>query len=186
MVELSNLQRQIIHRDENIGEAKVQSAKQNLIKHNPLTKITTIDQKLDKTSLDAQVIKADIVIDATDNFESRYLINHSCATNKTPLVSGAAIRFEGQVCVFPNKDNNDPCYNCLYPNTGESEEETCSENGVLSPVVGVIGCMQAIECIKLICGIGESLAGRLLLFDGLTAEWRAIKFKKDDTCSVCN
>ena len=186
VVELSNLQRQIIHQDENIGDAKVQSAKSNLLKHNPLTNITTIQQKLDSASLQQQVIKADVVIDATDNFESRYLINLACVTQNTPLVSGAAIKFEGQLCVFTNQESKSPCYNCLYPNTGDSSEETCSENGILSPVVGVIGCMQAIECIKLICGIGEPLSGRLLLFDGLAAEWRTVRFKKDNTCSVCN
>jgi len=185
VVELSNLQRQIIHHDENIGDEKVWSAKHNLLKHNPLTNITTIGKRLDSASLQQQVIQADIVLDATDNFESRYLINHACVTNNTPLVSGAAIRFEGQVCVFTNR-KNDPCYNCLYPNTGDIFEETCSENGILSPVVGVIGCMQAIECIKLICGIGEPLAGRLLVFDGLAAEWRTVRFKKDNACPICN
>ena len=186
VVELSNLQRQIIHHNNNIGEDKVQSAKNNLLEHNPLTNIITINQKLDKSALDQQVKQADIVIDATDNFESRYLINQTCVTNKKPLVSGAAIRFEGQVCVFTNHDESSPCYSCLYPNTGNAEEETCSENGVLSPVVGVIGCMQAIECIKLICEIGQPLAGRLMLFDGLSAEWRTVKFKRDDSCSVCS
>lgn len=185
-VELSNLQRQIIHHDKDIGEEKVISAKNNLLKHNPLVEVNTFNYKLDKSAMNQQIVTADIVIDATDNFESRYLINQCCVANNTPLISGAAIRFEGQICVFTNKDDSSPCYSCLYPNSGNNADETCSENGILSPIVGVIGCMQALECIKLICNVGEPLEGRLLLFDGLAAEWRAIKFKKDATCPVCN
>lgn len=185
VVEVSNLQRQVVHLDRDIGKSKVESAKNNLLELNPDTNISTINTKLDKTSLDQLTREADIVIDATDNFESRYAINQSCVSNKTPLVSGAAIRFEGQVCVFINNDDS-PCYSCLYPDTSDATEETCSENGVLSPIVGVIGSMQALECIKLLCGIGEPLSGRLMLFDGLNAEWRTMKFKKDPECPVCN
>ena len=186
VVELSNLQRQVLHTDKAIGRSKVESARESLLDINPETTINIINQKPDASSLDKLVNAADIVIDATDNFESRYAINQSCVTNRTALVSGAAIRFEGQISVFTNKDIDSPCYNCLYPNTGDSTEETCSENGVLAPVVGVIGSMQALECIKLICEIGDSLSGRILLFDALSTEWRTLKFKKDLECPVCN
>lgn len=184
-VEPSNLQRQIIHHQDDIGSYKVSSARDDLLKHNPQTSIEIFDHRLEPSELDEQVAAADIVIDGTDNFEARYAINQACVNNRTPLVSGAAIRFDGQVCVFTNEENS-PCYHCLYHDSGENHEETCSETGILSPVVGVIGCMQAIECIKLICGIGDPLAGRLLLFDALAGEWRMIRFRKDENCPVCN
>ena len=183
-VELSNLQRQLVHRNQNIGEAKVSSAKKNLAEINPDTIINTIENTIDETQLYQQVELADIVLDATDNFEARFAINKACMVQKKPLVSGAAIRFEGQVSVFNPNINNCPCYSCLYPDTN-APEETCSENGILSPVVGVIGSLQALEAIKIICGVGEPLYGKLLLFDGLTQQWRTMKFKKDPTCPVC-
>ena len=184
-VEISNLQRQILHTEKDIGKAKVESAKNNLLQHNPETIIELIDKKLDIESLNQQVSQANVVIDATDNFESRYAINKACIVNRTPLVSGAAIRFDGQITVFTNSDDS-PCYSCLYPNTENTDDETCSGNGVLAPIVGVIGSMQALECIKLICGIGVSLEGKVLLFDGLNAEWRTVKFKKDPQCPACS
>lgn len=185
IVELSNLQRQVLHTDSSIGRSKVESAKESLLRINPEIIIDMVNEKPDAASLHQLVSAADIVIDATDNFESRYAINHACVTNNTALVSGAAIRFEGQLCVFTNTGDS-PCYHCLYPNTGSTDDETCSGNGVLSPIVGVIGSMQALECIKLICETGETLSGRLLLFDGLNADWRTLKFKKDPECAVCN
>jgi len=186
VVELSNLQRQVMHRDNDIGKAKVDSAKNNLLQHNPNTSIETINTKLDEDTLDHEVSQADVVIDATDNFESRYAINKACVVNHTPLVSGAAIRFDGQISVFTNHDQNSPCYSCLYPNTTDNTEETCSENGVLAPIVGVIGSMQALECIKLICEIGDPIAGRMLMFDGLNGEWRTVKYNRDPHCPVCS
>ena len=183
-VELTNLQRQIVHRNQNIGEAKVDSAKKNLTEINPDIKINTIQHALDKTQMEQQVELADVVLDATDNFETRFAINKACMAQKKPLVTGAAIRFEGQLSVFNPRIDHCPCYSCLYPETGESEE-TCSENGILSPVVGVIGSLQALEAIKIICGIGEPLYGKLLLFDALLQQWRIMSFKKDLNCPVC-
>ncbi|MDT8452480.1 MAG: molybdopterin-synthase adenylyltransferase MoeB [Gammaproteobacteria bacterium] len=183
-VELSNLQRQIIHHQHNIGERKVASAKSNLLAINPDIDIVTIDQRLNEAALAEQVQRADIILDASDNFATRFAINRACVQHKKPLVSGAAIQFEGQISVFDSRDSDCPCYSCLYPEQGE-DVQTCSESGVLAPVVGVIGSMQALEAIKLICKIGEPLYGRLLLFDALSLQWRSMNFKKDPHCPVC-
>lgn len=184
-VELSNLQRQIIHRTENINQDKVASAKQNLLKLNPEIKINCINHKLDSTELDSAVHKVDVVIDATDNFDIRFAINRACVNNKTPLVSGAAIRMEGQVSVFDLRHQSNPCYRCLYDEQGNTDE-SCSENGVISPLVGIIGSIQAMETIKIIANIGDTLTGKLLITDSLNQEWRVMKFKKDPNCPVCN
>jgi adenylyltransferase/sulfurtransferase len=184
LVELTNLQRQIIHRCQNIGAKKVESARTNLLEINPHVNITTIAERLDKKSLEQQVKLADVVLDASDNFATRFLINKVCVAQKKPLVSGAAIQFEGQVCVFDSRKNESPCYSCLYPATGE-DDATCSESGILAPVVGIIGSMQALEAIKIICNIGEPLIGRLLLLDALSLQWRTMNFKKDPNCPVC-
>lgn len=184
-VELTNLQRQIVHRNKDIGKAKVESAKTNLLEINPDVNIHAINYALDERQLEKQVTMADIVLDATDNFESRFAINKACTTLKKPLVSGAAIRFEGQLSVFNPNIEGCPCYSCLYPGVG-NQEETCSENGVLSPVVGIIGSMQALEAIKIICGIGEPLYGKLLIFDALLQQWRTMKLRKDPACPVCS
>ncbi len=183
-VELSNLQRQIIHRHQNIGEKKVASAKSNLLAINDEIDIVTIDHRLDESSLNQQIQLADVVLDASDNFDTRFTINRACVEQKKPLVSGAAIQFEGQISVFDSRNEHCPCYSCLYPDKGE-ENLTCSENGILAPVVGIIGSMQALEAIKLICQIGEPLYGRLLLFDALLLQWRSMNFKKDPDCQVC-
>ncbi|MES0326920.1 MAG: molybdopterin-synthase adenylyltransferase MoeB [Gammaproteobacteria bacterium] len=183
-VELSNLQRQIIHRNQNIGEKKVASAKSNLLAINDEIDIVTIDHRLDESSLALQIQLADVVLDASDNFDTRFAINRACVEQKKPLVSGAAIQFEGQISVFDSREQLCPCYSCLYPDKGE-ENLTCSENGILAPVVGIIGSMQALEAIKLICQIGEPLYGRLLLFDALSLQWRSMNFKKDPDCQVC-
>lgn len=184
-VELSNLQRQILHRNQNIGQSKVESAKSNLHAINHETNIIAIDHRLDESSLTRQVQLADIVLDASDNFDTRFAINRACIEQKTPLVSGAAIQFEGQISVFNSRDEHCPCYACLYPDKGK-ENLTCSENGILAPIVGIIGSMQALEAIKLICHIGKPLYGRLLLFDALALQWRSMNFKKDPACPVCS
>jgi molybdopterin/thiamine biosynthesis adenylyltransferase len=183
-VELSNLQRQIVHRTRNIGEKKVASARSNLLAINDEIDIITIDHRLDETALAQQIQLADVVLDASDNFDTRFAINRACVAQKKPLVSGAAIQFEGQISVFDSRDEHCPCYNCLYPNKGE-EDLTCSGNGILAPVVGIIGSMQALETIKLICQIGQPLYGRLLLFDALSLQWRTMNLKKDPGCPVC-
>lgn len=182
-VELSNLQRQIIHQTDSIGEPKVESAAARIEKLNPETGITLIGNKLGGSELAEQVRLADVIVDGTDNFEARFLINKVCVETGTPLVSGAVIRMEGQVSTFI-PGNNNCCYRCLYH---ESEEvmETCSENGVLAPVAGIIGSIQATETIKVLLGMGGILLNRLLLLDAATMEWRTIKMKKDPACPVC-
>lgn len=184
VVEITNLQRQIVHRSQNIGEAKVESARHNLLELNPDIKVTSVQQRLDETSLHRYIEQADVVLDASDNFATRFAINRACVTLKKPLVSGAAIQFEGQITVFDSRLADCPCYSCLYPSTGE-DNANCSENGILAPVVGIIGSMQALEAIKIICGIGEPLYGRLLLLDALSLQWRSMNFKKDSGCPVC-
>ncbi|MDH3342292.1 MAG: molybdopterin-synthase adenylyltransferase MoeB [Gammaproteobacteria bacterium] len=184
-VEISNLQRQIVHRSENIGESKVASAKSNLQAINHEIDIVSIDRRLDEAGLEQQIRQADVVLDASDNFGTRFSINRICVAEKKPLVSGAAIQFDGQISVFDSRDQDCPCYSCLYPDKGE-DNLTCSENGILAPVVGIIGSMQALEAIKLICQIGEPLYGRLLLFDALSMQWRTMNLKKDPGCPVCS
>jgi molybdopterin/thiamine biosynthesis adenylyltransferase len=182
-VELSNLQRQIIHDNDSLGMSKVASASRRLAKLNPEITISTIDYKMTADELAEQVRLADAIVDATDNFEARFLLNEISVQEQTPLVSGAAVRTEGQVAVFvPGEDQ--PCYRCLY-HEGPEVEETCSENGVLSPLVGIIGSIQAMETVKVILGIGDTLTGRLLVLDALQMEWRSIRLKKDPACPVC-
>ncbi len=182
-VELTNLQRQILHSTDDIGRAKVDSAYDTLKKINPEVTITRFKQKLGDENLNDLVPQVDIVIDGCDNFETRFAVNRACVKHKKPLISGAAIRFEGQVAVFPN-DGNNPCYHCLYKEGGE-EEQTCSENGVLAPVTGLIGSIQAIEALKVLLDIGETLSGKLLVIDALHMEIRTMKLRKDPDCGVC-
>ncbi|MEJ1361149.1 MAG: molybdopterin-synthase adenylyltransferase MoeB [Candidatus Sedimenticola sp. (ex Thyasira tokunagai)] len=183
-VDLSNLQRQIIHTTDKIGELKVESACKSLQAINPECRIETISRLMEEDELASEVAKADLVIDGTDNFTTRFMINDACVAAEIPLVSGAAIRMEGQVSVFSGKPG-DPCYRCLYGGSGE-QEETCSENGVLAPVVGIIGSIQATEAIKLLTGAGEPLTGRLLLLDALDMQWRSLKLKADPACPTCS
>lgn len=194
-VELSNLQRQILHTQADIGRVKVESAAETLRAMNPEINITTRAQRLNADDLHQAVQQADVVIDASDNFATRFAINQACVETHTPLVSGAAIRLEGQVSVFLNQSpNNDatkddpktatPCYRCLYEDIPEPAA-TCSENGVLSPVVGIIGSIQATEAIKLLAGLGTSLSGRLLTLDAATMEFREIRLRQDPACPVC-
>jgi molybdopterin/thiamine biosynthesis adenylyltransferase len=183
-VELTNLQRQIVHHQDDIDSPKVASARRNLQRINPGVTINTIDQKPDAQLLNRLVQQADIVIDASDNYPTRFAVNSACVAHRKPLVSGAAIRFEGQISVFDKRCDTSPCYNCLYPVAGD-DAENCTENGILAPVVGIIGSMQALEAIKLICAIGEPLIGRLLIFDGLSMNWRSMQLKQDPACPVC-
>lgn len=183
-VELSNLQRQIAHGTPDINLSKVESAKQTLLNLNPEIKVTTYAERLTDKDLGYEVNLADVVIDGTDNFTTRFSINNTCVKNNTPLVSGAAIRMEGQVSVF-NKTVESPCYNCLYKDEGELDT-SCSSNGVLSPVVGIIGSIQATEAIKVILDIGDCLDGKLLMLDALHMELRTLKLKKDLQCPTCN
>ena len=184
-VDLSNLQRQIAHQTASIGLPKVESAAQSLKTLNDEVDIRTINQKLEGEDLLSAVRAADIVIDASDNFTTRFAINEACAIENTPLVSGAAVRMEGQVSVFPHQVADQACYNCLYSADHDDETGTCSENGVLSPVVGIIGSIQATEAIKYLAGIGQTLSGRLLTLDASTMEFREIRLRQDPGCPVC-
>lgn len=183
-VDLTNLQRQIVHTTARIGMNKAASAAQSLHELNPGVKIETIEKLLATDELVAQVKLATVVVDCTDNFQTRFAINAACVAAKVPLVSGAAIRLEGQVAVFDARAETSPCYRCLYEE--DSDDLTCAANGVLAPLVGIIGSMQALETIKLICGFGSSLAGRLLLLDARHSQWRELKLPKDHNCPVCS
>ena len=183
-VDLSNLQRQIVHSTQNIGQPKVDSARQHLQALNPTVEIRTYNHKLMDSQLDACIQAADVVVDASDNYETRFTLNRHCVLNHTPLVSGAAIRMEGQISVFDPRLADSPCYRCLY-NESDEIAQTCSENGILAPLVGIIGSIQAIETIKLIIGCGQSLVGRLLVVDALYQDWRSIRLRKDPNCPAC-
>ena len=184
VVELSNLQRQIVHRESTVGQSKVASAEQTLSDINPHCQVTAINERLDKAALDRQIQLADIVLDCTDNFSSRYLTNRLCIRAKTPLVSAAAIRWEGQLMVIDPRDEQAPCYECLY---GEGQEQNlnCSETGIMSPVVGMMGTWQALEAIKVLSGAGQPLTGKLSVFDGLTGQWRQLKLPRNPKCTAC-
>ena len=182
-VDLSNLQRQIVHTSERIGELKVESARRTLLALNPEVQVETLACTLDAAQLREQVERSDLVVDASDNFATRFAINAACFATRTPLVSGAAIRLEGQVSVFLGQPGG-PCYRCLYPEQGE-EDQTCTANGVLAPLVGIIGSIQATEAIKLLAGIGTTLHGRLLLLDAMQMEWRSLKLRADPNCPIC-
>ncbi len=182
-VEDSNLQRQIIHRTKDIGELKAFSAKRTIAEINPDCIVEAIDWQLDESELEEHANKADLVLDCTDNFPTRFMINRVCVKTKTPLVSGAAIRMEGQIASYIPCSNG-PCYQCLYKAEFESTE-TCAMEGVLSPVVGVIGTLQALQAILVLIGEGESVNGKLLLFDGLSMEWQTVKIPKNPSCEVC-
>lgn len=183
-VELSNLQRQIAHTTDRIGMSKVESAGVALAALNPETQVTCIAEKMSEEELEREIIAADVVLDCTDNFTIRFMVNKLCVNNTTPLVSGAAIRLEGQIMVYDPKLESSPCYQCLYENADEGALN-CAENGVAAPVVGVIGCVQAIEAMKLVAEFGESLAGYLLVFDAKYLDWRKLKLLKNPNCSTC-
>ncbi len=183
-VDLSNLQRQISHRTQDIGTSKVFSTEQTLFSLNPEVKVSAFKQRLlDEALMDA-VQSVDVVLDCSDNFNTRFAVNRACETYKTPLISGAAIRFEGQVSVFNMQAAESPCYNCLYSENGE-EMQNCAQNGVIAPLTGIIGSIQALEAMKVIMGIGQCLDGRLLILDGLTMSWNTLKLKKNPACPTC-
>ncbi|MBS1131610.1 MAG: [sulfur carrier protein ThiS] adenylyltransferase [Proteobacteria bacterium] len=184
-VDFTNLQRQILHTQSRVGMAKAESGRQALSAINPEISIVPLQKRLSGTELDALVATADIVLDCTDNFATRHAINRACVLHKKPLISGAAIRFDGQISVYDLRRDDSPCYHCLFPEGEDVEEVRCAVMGVFAPLTGIIGTMQAAETLKLAAGIGESLTGRLLLLDALTMEWRTVRFKKDSGCAVC-
>ena len=183
-VELTNLQRQIAHSQANIGQAKVQSALATLQGLNPSVRITALEERLDQARLAQLLPEVTVALDACDNFSSRFALNQACIDQRVPLVSGAAIRMEGQVAVFDSRDESSPCYQCLY-RQGDDAQATCATNGVMAPVVGIIGAVQAMEAIKLITGIGSPLTGRLLLLDAKNLQWREMRLPKDPQCKAC-
>jgi len=184
-VEISNLQRQIIHSEENIDQLKVESAAESIRAINNECQLDVKTTRLNKQTLIEIVKRADVVVDCSDNFATRFLLNEVTQMCKVPLVSGAAIRMEGQVTVYDSRNEGSACYRCVYQDEGELQQ-TCSESGVLSPLLGIIGSMQAVEAIKLITGIGESLAGRLMIFDALSMSWQEMTLRQDPNCPVCN
>lgn len=184
-VDLTNLQRQIIHSTQSVGMNKAVSAQQALQSLNPEIVVNAVQQKSTPESMEELAKAADVVIDCSDNFATRYTLNGICVKLRKPLVSGAAIGFEGQISVFDMRHDDSPCYQCLFPETGEEENMRCAENGVFSPLVGMIGTAQAAEAMKLLMGIGKSLQGRLLLLDALAMEWRSIRLGRDPSCAVC-
>ena len=183
-VDLSNLQRQIVHRTENLGQQKVASAASNLAALNPDIRIRTLDAKLAEDQLRKEAAAADLVLDCTDNFAIRFAINRACLATGTRLVSGAAIRLEGQLMAMDPQDPDSPCYQCLYGDDA-SAPLNCADTGIAAPVVGVIGALQALEALKLIIGIGEPLVGHLLTFDARSAEFRKLRLPRDPKCPAC-
>ncbi len=184
VVELSNLQRQLLHHDSDIGRPKADSASDTLRTINPDVAVTPLATRLEGPQLAGEVRQAHVVLDCSDNFDTRFAVNAACVRHRTPLVSGAAIRMEGQVAVFTAGKAGSPCYHCLYRD-GEDAEQTCAENGVLAPLVGIIGSLQALEALKVLLGLGDTLAGRLIVFDGLAHEWRTLKLQRDPECPTC-
>jgi molybdopterin-synthase adenylyltransferase len=184
-VDLTNLQRQIAHSTDRIGTPKTSSAKKALAGINPEVNVIALHERMDEVTLRGLVADADVVVDASDNFSTRYAINRVCAISKKPLVSGAAIRFEGQVAVFDLRHIHSPCYHCLFPAYGDDQDMRCAVMGVFAPLAGVIGSVQAVETLKILLDIGQTLNGRLLLLDGLSMEWRSVKLNKDPFCRVC-
>ncbi|WP_227106524.1 HesA/MoeB/ThiF family protein [Chromobacterium rhizoryzae] len=184
VVELSNLQRQIVHDSDSLGRLKAESAVERMRRINPEVDARPLARRLDQAALEELAAGHDLVLDCSDNFATRHAVNRACVTAGTPLVSGAAVRFAGQLAVFDPRDAASPCYHCLFPDEGEAGDGPCATFGVLSPLVGVIGSLQAVEAVKLLAGIAPRL-GRLTLYDGLSGEFRQIKVPRDPACAVC-
>lgn len=184
-VDLTNLQRQIAHDRSSVGRNKAYSAAARMRSMNADVVVTELPERLSGERLEQAVSAADVVLDCSDNFTTRHAVNRACVRHGKALVSGAAVRFDGQIAVFDQRQDTSPCYACLFPEEAQDAEMRCAEFGVFSPLVGVVGAMQAVEALKLLIGIGESLSGRLLLFDALTADWRSIRLKRDPGCTVC-
>lgn len=184
-VELSNLQRQILHPTAHIGMSKVESARRTLLSYNPDIRLDCKPVRAGEAELSQWVAQADIVLDCGDNFATRHAVNRACVAHGKPLVSGAAIRFDAQISVFDLRQNEAPCYHCLFPEADDVDELSCATTGVLAPLVGIVGSMQAAEALKLIAGIGRSLSGRLQMLDALDMQWRSVNVMRDPDCTVC-
>ena len=184
-VDLTNLQRQILFDTEAVGRPKVEAAKERLAAVNPEVRVEVVGMRVGESELKPLAAGADVVLDCSDNFATRHAVNRACVAAKKPLVSGAAIRFDGQIAVFDARDPANPCYHCLFGEGNEFEETRCATMGVFAPLVGIVGATQAAEALKLLAPAGRSLAGRLLLVDALTMQWREVSFAKDPACAVC-
>ncbi|MEY4882484.1 MAG: molybdopterin-synthase adenylyltransferase MoeB [Pseudomonadota bacterium] len=184
-VDLTNLQRQIAHTASRVGQPKVASAMASIAAINPEVNVTTVMARADATLLSELVAQADVVVDCCDNFTTRHAINAACVKHRKPLVSGAAIRFDGQLSVFDPRDADSPCYACIFPPDTTFEETRCATMGVFAPLVGIIGSMQAAEALKLLSGAGRSVAGHLLMLDGRAMEWSDIRLPRNPSCVVC-
>ncbi|WP_035384211.1 molybdopterin-synthase adenylyltransferase MoeB [Ferriphaselus sp. R-1] len=184
-VDLTNLQRQILHRTASVGLNKVDSARAALAEINPAIQVRTVAERVDEARLAELAAEADVVLDCSDNFDTRYAINRVCSRLRKPLVSGAATRFDGQITVFDLRQPDSPCYHCLYPEHAESAETRCAVMGVFAPLVGVIGSLQAAEALKLLMDVGKPLTGRLLVTDMLGMNWRTLTLVRDAQCPVC-
>lgn len=184
-VDLTNLQRQILHRTSSVGQAKTESARAALADINPEVNVIALNERMDEAQLLKLAAQADVVLDCSDNFATRYALNRVCVQLKKPLVSGAATRFDGQVTMFDLRHESSPCYHCLYPEQTEAEETRCAVMGVFAPLVGIIGSLQAAEALKLLLGTGNALCGKLLVLDALNMELRTVKLNKDRVCPVC-
>jgi molybdopterin-synthase adenylyltransferase len=184
-VDLTNLQRQILHTTDRIGQPKTDSGQKALTQINPEVQVVGLNERLEGARLNELVAQASIVLDCSDNFATRHAVNAACVAHAKPLVSGAAIGFDGQLSVYDTRDATRPCYACLFPADAVFEEVQCSTMGVFAPLVGIIGSLQAAEALKLLAGIGSSLAGRLLMLDARTMEWTEIAMARTPGCPVC-
>ena len=184
-VDATNLQRQIAHTLSRVGEFKAVSIQRTIADINPDVRVTAVTERADTARLDSLVQQADVILDCTDNFATRHAINRSSQQHRKPLVSGAAIRFDGQVAVYDPRETTSPCYACVFPQSATFEEVQCSTMGVFAPLVGIIGSIQAAEALKLLCGVGQRLTGRLLMLDGRNMAWTELKMPRDPACSVC-
>jgi molybdopterin/thiamine biosynthesis adenylyltransferase len=185
VVDLTNLQRQVMHTTARVGMAKVESGREALLQINPEITVTAVRERADAARLAELVGSADVVLDCSDNFATRHAVNRACVHARVPLVSGAVIRFDGQLSVFDVRDPVSPCYACLFPEDSQFEEVACSTMGVFAPLVGVVGAMQAAEALKLLSGAGRAISGRLLMLDGRVMEWSDIGIARNPACPVC-
>ncbi|WP_277189393.1 molybdopterin-synthase adenylyltransferase MoeB [Caballeronia sp. BR00000012568055] len=185
VVDLTNLQRQIVHATSSVGQPKVESARTTLNALNPDVVVEAVNRRADAKWLDENVPQASVVLDCSDNFATRHAINAACVAHKMPLVSGAALRFDGQISTFDFRSAESPCYACVFPPDQEFEEIACSTMGVFAPTVGIIGAMQAAEALRVIGGFGETLAGRLMMLDSLRMEWNTMKIARQKDCAIC-
>ena len=183
-VDLTNLQRQVLYTAQSVGKPKVEEAAAALARFNPEVEVSRIPSRLEGEKLESLVARSDVVLDCSDNFATRHAVNRACVKHRKPLVAGAAIRFDGQVMVFDLREKTSPCYACLFPEDGETEELRCAVMGVFAPLTGIVGTLQAMEAIKLVSGAGEPSAD-LLLIDSKKSQWRAVRMKKDPACAVC-